>query len=367
MKKIITLITVFVLLSGIAFAYVDIEKPTFLDKLKGYFKLFPQTVWGPTLTKIGEEVKFGILARDDEGHIGTGSCVYSVTIEKGSVRVYGGTGNLDKVLSGVWGNYFTYTFTETGTYTLWFDVTCSDGFFNEDIRKITVDENCVDECVVGGYACIDGDSYVCIKRTGEVCASWQLNKDCKADESCVFTYPYCKPKCEPKCVYPTECAERTEDGCGGVCTRETDGNSCSGGKGVCKDGRCVSITPEQPDPEPIPETPEPPSDTCKEIKNEQECNIAIFKGYPDCEWDNSPCYDQEKCPNGAGVIDSYDLINNKCVPRDCGKGKYKTLEECEANITVPHLTPEQIVYGSLAGLILFSILIIGTIYLRKRR
>ncbi len=47
--------------------------------------------------------------------------------------------------------------------------------------------------------------------------------------------------CEEDCSYFNECSEIDPDnGCGGTCTRNTDGNSCDGGASTCSGGICLS-------------------------------------------------------------------------------------------------------------------------------
>jgi hypothetical protein len=47
--------------------------------------------------------------------------------------------------------------------------------------------------------------------------------------------------CTPTCNYPDTCSESVADGCGGTCTRTTEGNAC-GASGTCTGGVCQGST-----------------------------------------------------------------------------------------------------------------------------
>lgn len=96
----------------------------------------------------------------------------------------------------------------------------------------------------------------------------------------------CLGECIPICQYSSICDESAPDGCGNICTRNTDGISCDNGK--CEDGVCV---------------------TEKEKKSYQKKEECIL--YTVCSlW--SDCIDGKKkreCENGCG---SYWLEQTSC-------------------------------------------------------
>ena len=95
---------------------------------------------------------------------------------------------------------------------------CSDG---------TLYGRCSDKEANKGMKCEDG---VLIDKCSEC--------GCPPDGSlCNHGNDKCEISCSPSCQYSDVCDESAPDGCGGTCTRDTDGEYC-GTNMVCQEGEC---------------------------------------------------------------------------------------------------------------------------------
>jgi len=110
---------------------------------------------------------------------------------------------------------------------------------------VHLDETCDDECSSDFYYCYGDNVYkkTCGNFDSDSCLEYSssMPSDTCDPATEICSDGRCVPNsCTPDCQWSDVCDESAEDtGCGGICTRETDGDSC-GGANICSNGVCCT-------------------------------------------------------------------------------------------------------------------------------
>ncbi len=99
----------------------------------------------------------------------------------------------------------------------------------------------------------------------------------------------CVQECVPNCQWESECDEYAPDGCGGFCSRDTEGNNCGASQcNSCSDGVCRWC----------PDTPNP---GCCDVPGGQQC--VDMRSDEHCGSCGNSCGPEETCciPNSDGI------------------------------------------------------------------
>ncbi len=190
-----------------------------------------------------------------------------------------------------------------------FEVSCGKAFSITTVKCGEPDVPCVDDCTLGDLQCSGNDTEECADCDVDSCYEWCFVQHC--DYGCEAGL--CLP-CEPYCDWGSveTCVETISDGCGGTCTRNTNGTSCNDSyyctvNGVCQSGVCQGE-----------------SRNCSGFSD--PCNDGICNEYTDaCEADPTnyeglSCNDENPC-----------TINDLCSGGVCSGTEMQCPDYCAAN------------------------------------
>lgn len=128
------------------------------------------------------------------------------------------------------------------------DIICGNGICDNDETIQSCPSDCKEKIIINS-PCTPNCQYssICDESTSNGCGgectretdgiSCGANSKCE-NEICKEQINLINNVCTPNCQYPYICAESTPNGCGGVCTRETDGITC-GTNSKCENEVCI--------------------------------------------------------------------------------------------------------------------------------